>query len=112
MTNNEMLMDWNKLQDVHDKSLEASVSYSLHHAGSDDSWYFVISSNSPSECWIGINSSFDIAVEHVIRWLNLVLAGPEAIKAAKAECLKQCEGFGIGYRSTFAASDYNIKLQD
>ena len=69
-------MDWQKIQAVHEKARQATVSYSLHYCESDDSWFFAVSSAAPSEEWCGKNRSFDVAVECVLEWLDSVLSGP------------------------------------
>ena len=66
-------MEWQKLQAVHELARRTGVSYSMHYAESDDSWYFSVHSSAPSEEWIGRNHSFDIAVKCVTEWMESLI---------------------------------------
>ena len=67
------MMMWQKLSDLHAMARAIGVSYSLHYAESDDSWYAEVSSAAPSEEWIGRNrASFTIAIDDCIAHLNSI----------------------------------------
>jgi hypothetical protein len=64
-----MNIDFNKLKEVHKAARKNVVSYSLNYCESDDSWFFTVSSD---EYWCGKNRSFDIAVDCVLKQLELI----------------------------------------
>lgn len=54
------------LDDLRIAAQKKAVSFAVHYCEADDSWYGVISSNAPSENWVGKNRSLPCAMEELL----------------------------------------------
>lgn len=59
-----------KLSKVYALAKKKTVSYTLHWAEADDSFYFSIESIAPAENFTGKAGSLDSAVKNVVEWLE------------------------------------------
>lgn len=65
-------MNWQRLQEVHDLARRVATNYALYYYDGSDSWCIEIWSDVPSECYVGTEHSFDIAVDCVLEHLRRI----------------------------------------
>lgn len=63
------MIDFTLVTEVLDMAQNKGVSFSMNYQEYNNMWYFEVSSAATSECWIGKDHSFDIAIECVIEHL-------------------------------------------
>jgi len=51
------------------------VSWAIHYQDGDNSWWGEIISSAPSEEMFGSDTTFDLAVDDMVEWLEKVLKG-------------------------------------
>lgn len=66
------MVDWSKLQTVHDGARANAVAFTLNYVDVNDEWYFTVESVEAGENWIGKPTHFDAAVNDVVNWLRRI----------------------------------------